>query len=148
MLLAYRFQTLADGLRDSDQDEECEKKFRLAQSIISEIYGEEHPAILSYNGNLITCLNVQMRNEEPDQQKNTKAAIIALIAKNFELANKTYGSDSIHVLYFVSTTLTNKIAIGEISSPTEMNPLVKQMREIVTKFHGGDPRNLNNQLFF
>ena len=66
MLLAYRIQTLADGLRDSDQDEECEKKFRLAHKIIEEIYGEGHPAILSYNGNLITCLNVQMRKEDPE----------------------------------------------------------------------------------
>ena len=44
--------------------------------------------------------------------------------------------------------MTNLIALGEIQTPTQANPMIKQMRSIITKFHHNDPRNLSNQLFF
>lgn len=31
---------------------------------------------------------------------------------------------------------------------TDANPLIKRMRAIISKFHGGDPTKVSNQLFF
>jgi len=38
--------------------------------------------------------------------------------------------------------------LGEINTNAEANPLIKWMREVITTFHGGDPRALANQFFF
>ena len=89
-----------------------------------------------------------MSKEEEEEKEVTKEVINKIISTNYELALKTYGEDNIHLLYFLSTTLTNKIAVGAVDSPASMNPIIKQMRLIITKFHGNDPRALFNQLFF
>jgi tetratricopeptide (TPR) repeat protein len=52
------------------------------------------------------------------------------------------------MLYHVSGHLINKLAMGDIISPTQANPLIQKMRKIITKFNGGDPRKLSNQLLF
>jgi len=149
--MAYRIQTLADIERDSENYVVSEELYNKAQKMIATIWGEEHPYILQYNGNLITTLNIKM-NHQPDISEADQAAIKEsmkqIIEKNYEIAKTTFGATSIHFLFYVSMTLTNKVALGEITKPTLANPMIKEMKEIITKFHGGDPRNLANQLFF
>lgn len=41
-----------------------------------------------------------------------------IIEKNYKIALDTYGSESIHMLYHVSGNLINKLALGEILTPT------------------------------
>lgn len=48
------------------------------------------------------------------------------------------------MLYHYSGHLINKLALGEILTPTQANPLIQKMRKIITKFNGGDPRKLAN----
>jgi hypothetical protein len=43
-----------------------------------------------------------------------KETLKQIINKNYEIAEKTYGKESIHFLFYVSQTLTNKVALGEI----------------------------------
>ena len=71
-----------------------------------------------------------------------------LIEKNRSISATTYGETSIHHLFYLSSTLTNKIALGEIVRPKDSNQYIKTIKEIIWKFHGGDMRNLKNQLFF
>jgi len=71
-----------------------------------------------------------------------------LVEKNITLAEKSFKENSIHLLYHVSSNLINRIALGDISTPSQANPRIKQMREIIVKFNGGDPRLLHNQFFF
>ena len=114
--------------------------------MVGNMYGEEHPAILMFNGNIITCLSLKMGQPKvPEEEKaQTKKVVRQIIDKNLQIATKAYGEDSIHLLYFLSSTLTNLIALGEIQTPTQANPMIKQMRTIITKFHKGDIRNLSN----
>jgi hypothetical protein len=118
--------------------------------MVGNIYGEDHPAILSYNGNLITCLSVKLNKKDvkEEEKEEAKKLINQIIDKNQQISEKTYGLESIHLLYYMSSSLTNRIALGEITTPTQANPTIKQMRLIITKFHGNDPRKLSNQLFF
>jgi hypothetical protein len=74
--------------------------------------------------------------------------IARIIDKNLEIAEKAYGKENIHLLYYLSSTITNRIALGVINTPSQANPLIARMRAIVSKFHGGDPRALANQLIF
>ena len=57
-LLALRIQTLADGQRDLEKMSESEANFRRCQTMAGNMYGEEHPAILMFNGNIVTCLSL------------------------------------------------------------------------------------------
>lgn len=57
-LLANRIQTFADALRDAAKYEESEKLYIRCQTMISNIFGEDHPAIVAYNGNLVTCYSI------------------------------------------------------------------------------------------
>lgn len=73
--------------------------------MIGNIWGDDHPYILQYNGNLITTLNIKMTHEKgiTDEEKaNLKKTIHNIIEKNFEIAKKAYGDDSIHFLFYVS----------------------------------------------
>lgn len=54
-LLALRIQTLADALRDAERLDESEAQYVKCQTIVGNMFGEDHPAIMSYNGNLVTC---------------------------------------------------------------------------------------------
>ena len=99
--------------------------------------------MISYNGNLITCYSGIKEFKD-----NKKETVSQIIQKNYEIATKTFSRTSIHLLYHLSMCLINKIAAGKIKSAKDANDLIKQMREIITKFHNGDVRNLNNQLFF
>ena len=111
--------------------------------MVSSMFGEEHPAILQYNNNLITCFSHQKENPEEGKKKCKD-----IIEKNIGIARKTFGETSIHLLFHLSSCLINKIAIGEVTQAAEATPIVKQMRLIINKFNGGDPRQLSNQLFF
>lgn len=52
--------------------------------MIGNIFGEDHPAILSYNGNIITCLSVKLNKKgTSDQDKDEiKRIINQIIDKN------------------------------------------------------------------
>jgi len=56
--------------------------------------------------------------------------------------------DSLHMLYHLQSCLINKIALGEICTPTEANPMIKEIRAIISKQHGGNAGYLLNQYFF
>jgi len=71
-----------------------------------------------------------------------------IIDKNLEIAEKTFSEKSIHLLYHYSSTFINRIALGEITSPSQANPFIKKIRLIITNWHDGNAANLNNQLFF
>lgn len=53
-------------------------------------------------------------NVSIEERAQTKKVIRQIIDKNLQIATKAYGEDSIHLLYFLSSTLTNLIALGEI----------------------------------
>ena len=63
-----------------------------------------------------------------------------------EIAKKYLNPDSIHLLYHLSSNFINLFAIGDIKTPTQSQALIKQMRQIIEKFHGevGDTRKLSN----
>jgi hypothetical protein len=104
-LIAYRIQSLADAMRDSERYDESEKLYREAQTIIGCIWGEDHPYILQYNGNLITTLNIKMTHQEgvtEAQKEELKVTLKNIIKKNYEIAEKTYGTNSIHFIFYIS----------------------------------------------
>lgn len=103
-----------------------------------------------YNGNLVTCLSIKssLPDTTPAEKEQYKLTMQQMVEKNLEIASSHHGEDSIHLLYQISSTLTNKIALGSITTATDANPLIKRMRAIITKFHGGDPAKVSNQLFF
>jgi len=113
--------------------------------MIGNMFGEDHPAIISYNGNLVTCYS---NTKDIEKQAERTETVKQIIEKNIKIAEAAYGEESIHFLYHVSGNLINKLALGEILSPTAANPLIQKMRKIITKFNGGDPRKLSNQLLF
>lgn len=114
-LLSIRIQTLGDVLRDADRTSEAEKVYLRCQTMVGNMFGEDHPCIIPYNGNLVTCYS-QCKDQEIFKAK--KEVIKSIIDKNYEIASKTFGEESIHMLYHVSGNLINKLAIGEIVGPT------------------------------
>jgi len=60
-----------------------------------------------------------------------------IVEKNISIARKTYKADSMHMLYHLQSCLVNKIALGEIITPTEANPMIKEIRAIISKQHDG-----------
>lgn len=110
--------------------------------MVGNMFGEEHPAIIPYNGNLVTCYSAwkEKRSQMMDRMRQ-------ITQKNIEIATKHFGENSIHILYHMSANLINRIAIGEINTNAEANPIIKKMREVITRYHG-DPKMLVNQLFF
>jgi hypothetical protein len=109
------------------------------------LFSSDHPAIIPYNGNLITVWTSGKSNKEVEKMK---AKVKELVDANLDIAVKTYSENSIHVLYHIQGTLINRIGIEEITTPSQANPQIKKMRAIITEFHGGDPRRVDNQLFF
>ena len=111
--------------------------------MVGSLFGEDHPAIIPYNGNLVTCYSSwkEKKNEMMERMRQ-------IIKKNIEIATNHFGEDSIHILYHMSANLINKIALGEINTNAEANPIIKKMREVITTFHNGDQKMLINQLFF
>ena len=155
-LLAMRLQTVADGLRDKKLLKESEDTYRTAKKIVVAMFGDDHPATLTFSGNVISILSAQLRGTGPDgagkdgdrSEQDIKKEMNDLIEKNRRISADTYGETSIHHLFYLSSTLTNKIALGEIVRPKDSNQYIKTIKEIIWKFHGGDMRNLKNQLFF
>jgi hypothetical protein len=140
-LLALRVQTLADSLRDAERYEESEKQYVRCQSMVGAMFGEDHPAIISYNGNLVTCYS---NTKDEEKRVSRMETVKNIIEKNMKIAEKSYNEESIHFLYHVSGNLINKLALGEILTPTAANPLIQKMRKIITKFNDNDPRKLSN----
>lgn len=139
---------LAELLRDAKQYAEAEALHTRAQTMIGIIHGEDHPAIIASNNCLVACRCVKFNKEKEGIDAETQATVLNIIEKNLEIAVKAYGFGSIYMVSHISRSLTNKISIGIIKAPPQANPMIKQMREIITEFHGGDPRQLSNQHFF
>lgn len=110
--------------------------------MVGNLFGEEHPAIIPYNGNLVTCYS-----SWKDKKNQNMERMRQITQRNIEIATKHFGEKSIHVLYHMSANLINRIALGEINTNAEANPAIKKMREVITHFHS-DPKMLVNQLFF
>ena len=144
-LLSLRIQNLADVYRDTERHSLSEKAYLRCQTMVGNMFGEDHPAIIPYNGNLVTCYS-QCKDKEIFKSK--QEVIRQIIDKNFKIAKDTFGEESIHMLYHYSGHLINKLALGEILTPTQANPLIQKMRKIITKFNSGDPRKLANQILF
>ena len=89
--------------------------------MIGNMFGEDHPAIISYNGNLVTCYS-QCKDIEVFKAK--KEVMASIVDKNYKIAESTFGDDSIHMLYHLSGNLINKIALGTIVGPPQANPLI------------------------
>ena len=141
-LLSIRLQALGDFNRDLEKYEATEKIYMRCQTMVGNMFGEDHPAIIPYNGNLVTCYSswTDKKNEMMDRMRQ-------IIKRNIEIATKHFGENSIHILYHMSANLINRIALGEINTNAEANPMIKKMREVITFFHG-DQKMLINQLFF
>jgi len=73
-----------------------------------------------------------------------KIKILKIIEKNYEIASRIYTNKSIYKLVHISSSLFNRIAIGNISLPSEANQLIIEMREIITNFNYGDTTKLAN----
>lgn len=54
-LLSIRLQSLGDFYRDLEKYELTEKVYMRCQTMVGSMFGEDHPAIIPYNGNLVTC---------------------------------------------------------------------------------------------
>lgn len=119
-LFSLRLQALGDFYRDHENYVLTEKTYMRAQTMIANMFGEEHPAVIPYNGNLVTGYSVwkEKKNEMMDRMRQ-------IIQRNVEIATKHFGDKNIHLLYHLSANLINKIALGEINSNAEANPLIK-----------------------
>lgn len=87
-LLSIRIQQLGDVYRDTEKPELAEKAYLRCQTMIGNMFGEDHPAIIPYNGNLVTCYS-QCKDEELFKSK--KESVKQIIEKNFKIANDTFG---------------------------------------------------------
>jgi hypothetical protein len=133
---------VGDILRDLNELEEGEKEYTRVLELTKKIFGENHPAIITPNGNLITLLT------SGDNLEKNKERVKDLIDSNYKIAESAYGTKSIHMVYHLSGNIINLIGLGEVSTPSQANPTIKVMRQIITDYHGGNPRGVNNQLFF
>ena len=142
MQFCLKVQQLGDAYKEMDEVEKCEAEYIRCQTVIGNTFGESHAAIIPYNSNLV---QLYMHDKFKEQHKEK---VKQIVGKNIEIARATFDGESIHLLYHISTNMINKIALGEILTPTMANPLIKEMRSIITKFHDGNVRDLNNQIFF
>ena len=142
-LFSLRLQALGDFYRDIKSNELTEKTYMRCQTMVGNMFGEEHTAIIPYNGNLVTCYS-SWKEKKTEMMGRMKQ----IIQRNIDIAIKNLGENSIHILYHLSSNLINKIALGDINSNEEANPLIKRMREVITNYHNGDKSMLINQLFF
>lgn len=138
-LLSIRLQALGDFHRDLEQYEMTEKIYMRCQTMVGNMFGEDHPAIIPYNGNLVSCYS-----SWKEKKTEYKERMRQITARNLEIATKHFGEKSIHVLYHMSANLINRIALGEINTNAEANPSIKKMREVLTHYHG-DAKMLINQ---
>lgn len=143
VLLALRLQALGDFYRDLEKYETTEKIYMRCQTMVGCLFGEDHPAIIPYNANLVTCY-CSWKEKKTEMMERMRQ----IIKKNIEIATNHFGEKSIHILHHMSADLINKIALGEINTNAEANPIIKKMREVITTFHCGDQKMLINQLFF
>ena len=77
------------------------------------MFDEDHPAMISVNGNLITSYTATKMDKEIKRAK-----IMEIIEKNYAIASKVYQNKSIYKLVHISTSLFNRIAIGDIKTPS------------------------------
>jgi hypothetical protein len=87
-LLSIRIQTLGDIYRDADKHSLAEATYIRCQTMIGNMFGEEHPAIISYNGNLVTCYS---QCKDVEVFKSKKEVIKSIIEKNYKIAETTFG---------------------------------------------------------
>jgi hypothetical protein len=47
-------QTLGDIYKDMEEEEKSQEEYLSCQSMVGSMFGEDHPAIIPFNGNLIS----------------------------------------------------------------------------------------------
>ena len=81
-------------------------------------FGEDHPYTVMFNGNTVIGLSVQLYTSKDDEErKKLKEEILNIIDKNLKIVTKAFGEDSIHLLYYLNSDMTNRYALGEVTSP-------------------------------
>lgn len=61
---------------------------------MANMFAEDHPIIITYNGNLISSYTKSTEDKEANLQK-----VKQIMAKNLEIAEKTFKETSLHLLY-------------------------------------------------
>tara|TARA_B110000285_G_C14562822_1_gene354302 strand:+ start:202 stop:492 length:291 start_codon:yes stop_codon:yes gene_type:complete len=90
-------------------------------------FGEDHPYTVMFNGNIVIGLSLRLYTSKDDEERaKVKEEIQGIIEKNLKIVTKTYGEDSIHLLYYLSSDMTNRYALGEVTAP-EITKKIKQM---------------------
>ena len=102
------------------------------------LYGDFHPAIIPFNGNLI---DVYASSESGEKKQKS----MQIAEKNAEIADKYYGENSIYCLKAQFDIVSSKINQDKME---EAQKSIAAMRKIVQRFHDDDPRDLMNQHFF
>ena len=67
-----------------------------------------------------------------------------LIEKNFDIAKKTYGLESIHLLKHLFVYFMCNMAICDIDELHEAQRVIKMMESIITRFHGKKDGDFSN----
>jgi len=62
--------------------------------MIANMFAEDHPIIITYNGNLISSYSKSTEDKEANTQK-----VKQIMDKNLEIAKKTFKETSMHLLY-------------------------------------------------
>lgn len=93
---------LGDVLSAEKKPEETEKVYLQAQTVIGNIFSENHPIITEYNANLI-----EVYSAKADEAERLKTVQVA--QKNLDIARQYYGDDSIFVIKHELSLASNKI---------------------------------------
>lgn len=76
---------------------------------MANMFAEDHPIIITYNGNLISSYSKSKENKEANTQK-----VKQIMDKNLEIAKKTFKETSLHLLYHLQSNFINRVALNEI----------------------------------
>lgn len=102
--------------------------------MIGEKYSDNHPCIIEFNSNLVEVYS--NKTDEADKLKTVQIA-----EKNLEIAKKYYGEENIYTLKHELALASNKIGSLQLAEAQEN---IANMRKIVQRFHGDNPRELMN----
>ena len=80
-------------------------------------FGENHPYTVMFNGNIIIGLSLRLfMSKDDEERKRVKEEISAIIENNLKITTEAFGEDSIHLMNYLSSNMTNRHALGEITA--------------------------------
>ena len=85
-------------------------------------------------------------NEETQASK--KDVMNQLLDKNLEIAKKTYGNESIHMLKHQFVHFMCKMAISNTQDQNQAKFIIQMMVQIIQKFHGQTDGDISNQFYY